>query len=309
VSALRRIGFRLKEAAGEVVNIAAALGAALAVGLVRLLPERRAADLAGRLTTAVGMRLPRTRKVGLKNIRLAFPDKSAAEHDAILRQSWDNLGRVAVEYCHIDRIWDFDVARMAGERIEVSGIDTYIRLRDDGLPAIIVAAHLANWELPMLAAAAHGLDATALYRAPNNRWIAKWVLGQRKVAMGELIASRKGSVHHLSRVLGEGRHLGLITDQYFYDGLRLPFFGHPTQTNTLFARLARIHDCPVHAVRVVRLPGDRFRLELTEALDLPRDADGKIDIAGAAGVMNRQFEDWIREHPGQWLWFHRKWRD
>jgi KDO2-lipid IV(A) lauroyltransferase len=61
-------------------------------------------------------------------------------------------------------------------------------------------------------------------------------------------------------------------------------------------------------VRVIRLPGHRFRLELTPPLDLPRDANGEIDVAGAMQAMTAVVEGWVREHPGQWLWMHRRWR-
>jgi KDO2-lipid IV(A) lauroyltransferase len=308
---MRRVLARARLAALDVAGFVVGLGAAALIGLVRLVPERTAAAIAGRVARTVGMALPRTRSVGLANLELALPETSEAERRAILAECWDNLGRLAVEYCHLDRIWDYRPEGPPSARIEPLSPETverFVRLRDDGRPAIVVSAHLANWELPMLAAASHGLEAAALYRAPNNRWIARWVLGRRRAAMGELIPSRQGSVHRLSDALARGKHLGLLTDQYFYDGVRTPFFGHETLANQTFARLARLHDCPVHAVRVVRLPGDRFRLELTEALDLPRDASGRIDPAGAARVMNQVFEGWIREHPGQWLWLHRKWR-
>jgi KDO2-lipid IV(A) lauroyltransferase len=61
-------------------------------------------------------------------------------------------------------------------------------------------------------------------------------------------------------------------------------------------------------VRVIRLGGHRFRLELTPPLDLPRDADGLVDVAGAVQAMQRVVEGWVREHPEQWLWMHRRWR-
>jgi len=64
----------------------------------------------------------------------------------------------------------------------------------------------------------------------------------------------------------------------------------------------------VHGVRVIRLPGQRFRLELTPPLELPRDAAGEIDVQGAIAMMTAVVEGWVREHPEQWLWMHRRWR-
>jgi KDO2-lipid IV(A) lauroyltransferase len=284
--------------------------AAAFVGFVRLFPRHVAANACGALARGIGRILPRSSRVGLTQLRLVFPEKSEAERAAILRQSYDNFGRTVAEYCHLGAIWQVDPATLQGAHVEfdAAAVERFIRLRDDGKPAIIIAAHLANWELPMVAAAAQGLDAAALYRAPSNRWIRRWVEGQRGAVMGELVPSQLGAAQRLSAIIADGRHLGLLTDQFNHGGIVAPFFGHPTRCNQIFARLARVHDCPVHAVRTIRLPGDRFRIELTEELALPRDPDGRIDIAGAIGVMNALFESWIREHPGQWLWMHRRWR-
>jgi KDO2-lipid IV(A) lauroyltransferase len=64
----------------------------------------------------------------------------------------------------------------------------------------------------------------------------------------------------------------------------------------------------VHGARAIRLPGNRFRLEMTDAITLPRDARGQVDIEAATQAINDIIEGWIREHPDQWLWQHRRWR-
>jgi KDO2-lipid IV(A) lauroyltransferase len=109
-------------------------------------------------------------------------------------------------------------------------------------------------------------------------------------------------------VVERGGHLGQLIDQHFTRGVVVSFFGRPCLANPLLAKLARHYDCPVHGARVVRLPNGRFRLELTPPLDLPRDADGQIAVAGAMQAMTAIVEGWVRENPGQWLWMHRRWR-
>jgi KDO2-lipid IV(A) lauroyltransferase len=64
----------------------------------------------------------------------------------------------------------------------------------------------------------------------------------------------------------------------------------------------------VHGTRVIRHPDIRFTVELTPPLDLPRDAEGRVDVQGATQAMTRVVEGWVREHPEQWLWQHRRWR-
>jgi len=262
----------------------------------------------GFLARHIGIRIPRYERVGMRNLAIAFPEKPLEERRAILAQSWDNMARTAVEYFFIDRIWDFDPAAIRPGRIEIAGVDQFVKLASDDKPAIILSAHLANWELPMVAAARHGLDAAALYARPRNRWIARMVMSRRRAVMGELVESEPGAMHRLARMLEGGRHLGLLADQYYETGPDIMMFGHATRANPIFARLARLVDCPVHCVRVVRLRGDRFRIELGEELRLPRDAGGRVDIAAAAQMVSDIIEGWVRENPGQWLWAHRRWR-
>ena len=66
-----------------------------------------AGKLGGALARLLGPLTP-AHRIGRDNIAASFPEKSEAERRAILREAWDNLGRTACEYVHMDRIWDFD---------------------------------------------------------------------------------------------------------------------------------------------------------------------------------------------------------
>ncbi len=190
----------------------------------------------------------------------------------------------------------------------MSGIEHFFALRDDGEPGLIFSAHLGNWELPAICAAHFGLEATAVFRPPNNVAAARLVREVRRSTMGGLAASGPGAAFRMQGVVERGGHLGQLIDQHFTRGVVVDFFGRPCLANPLLAKLARHYDCPVHGVRVVRLPEGRFRLDLTPPLHLPRDADGRIDVAGAMQAMTAVVESWVREYPGQWLWMHRRWR-
>ena len=192
--------------------------------------------------------------------------------------------------------------------MEVVGLEHFYALRDDGKPGLIFSAHLGNWELPAIAAARFELEATAVFRAPNNPAAARLVGAVRQKTMGGLAASGPGAAFAMQGVVERGGHLGMLIDQHFTRGVVVDFLGHPALVNPLLGKLARHYDCPVHGVRVIRLSGDRFRLELTPALDLPRDASGAVDVQGAMQAMTDVIAGWVREHPEQWLWMHRRWR-
>jgi KDO2-lipid IV(A) lauroyltransferase len=294
-------------------RFADALLATLIRGLfvfVRALGPDRSAALGAWVARSFGPLFP-AHRIARDNIRAAFPEKSEAERAVILREAWDNLGRVACEYVHMDRIWDFDPANGNSGRIQASEatIRRYVALAEDGKPALLFAAHLANWEIPAIAAARHGLASAVLYRTPNNPRIAADIVALRAPIMGRLIAASPAAPLAMMEALDAGLHVGMLIDQRFGRGPRLPFFGRPAASNPLLARLARrFPDAPVHGARAIRLPGGRFRLELTEPIHLPRAANGQVDIDAATALLNGIVEGWIREHPGQWLWMHRRWR-
>ena len=288
--------------------VAAAVRAVFA--LLRALGPDRASSFGATAARAVGPLLP-VHRVALDNLRHAFPEMPEAERGRVLREAWDNLGRTACEYVHMDRIWDFDEARPNAGRIQIAPevTERFERLRSDGKPALIFAAHLGNWELPAIAAARHGLAAAALYRRPNNPFVARDILALRAGSMGELIPAGLSAPIRMMEALDRGLHVGMLVDQRFGRGPRVEFLGRPAASNPLLARLARRFDgCPVHGARAIRLPNGRFRLEITEEIALPRNETGRVDVEAATALVNRIVEGWVREHPGQWLWMHRRWR-
>lgn len=275
--------------------------------LARALGLERASNTGAWLTRTVGPLLP-AHKIGLANLRAAFPDRSEAQIQALAREAWDNLGRTGAEYAHLDTIFDFDPDGPQTQRTQVEGIDQFLAIRDDGKPGLIFSAHLGNWEIPAICARKFDLEATAVFRPPNNPAAARIVQEVRRKTMGGLAASAPGAIFALDGVVERGGHLGQLVDQHFTRGVVVEFFGQPCLANPLLAKLARHHECPVHGTRVVRRPNGQFFVELTPPLDLPRDASGQIDVQGAMQAMTSVIEGWVRENPGQWLWMHRRWR-
>ena len=275
--------------------------------LMRALGPARAPALCGAVARWTGPWLP-VHRIGQSNIRAAFPDKDAAWHEAALRQAWDNLGRVAGEYVHLGTLWDLDPDRPDTGRIQTDSVPLFLELLHDGKPALCFSAHLANWELAALAPPAYGMESAVLYRMPNNPVVAWAILRIRAASMGQLIRTRGQAPIEIAAALTAGKHVGMMVDQHFSRGTDIVFFGRPCKANPAIGRLARHFDCPVVGVRVIRRPGGGFFLRGTGPLDLPRDAEGKVDAAAATQTINTIIEGWVREHPGQWLWFHRRWR-
>src|ERR1700751_3229639 len=289
----------------------AAIGS-LTVGLLRTTryfsADRTAAAFA-RIAQLVGPLL-REQRIARANLTAAFPEKSPEEIEEILAGVWDNLGRMGAEFAHLDHIWDFEEEYPEDGRIELApGTRTlFHKLRLDGKPALIFASHLATWELPALAAVAHGLDAAILYRRPNIASADRIIQDLRAVKMGTLIPAGRDAPLRLAEALKNGQHVGMLVDQYVTNGVEVTFFGRKTRANPTLARLLRQVECPVHGARIIRLPNHRFRAELSEEVKPVRAADGQIDIQGTMQAVTSVVEGWIREYPEQWLWLHRRWR-
>ena len=276
---------------------------------LRLINRDAMAKVAAGATRTIGPRL-KEHRIGRENLAAAFPEKTESEIETILRGMWDNLGRVAAEFAHIDRMQMHDPMRPTDDILYTpQTLERFQRLRDDGKPALIFTAHLANWELPALVAARYGLAAHVLYRRPNIGAISDAVLDIRAGSMGTMVATGLDAPGRLADALASGGHVAMLVDQYYVRGVDVTFFGRPTKANPLIARLARHVDCPIHGVRIVRLPDRRsFRTDLTEAIAPVRGEGGTIDVSGTMQAITDVIEGWVREHPEQWLWVHRRWR-
>src|SRR5262249_53052024 len=136
----RRLSAPLKRAADAV----AGKSAALLLALVHRVDRVAVSNMGGALMRFVGPWL-REHRIGRANLRAAFPDKSDAEIEPILRGVWDNLGRTGAEIAHLDHICSGDPYKRTHIDYTPEAIERFIRLRDDGRPALVFAAHLANW--------------------------------------------------------------------------------------------------------------------------------------------------------------------
>ena len=252
----------------------------------------------------------REHRIARENLIAAFPDKSPQEIETILSGSWDNLGRVAAEFLHLDRITILDMEK-PGDADVIYDPVTVDRMRaiHQGGARLFFGTHLGNWELPARFAHYYGLDNTVLFRPPNIRPIADAVTELRAGCMGTLVPSQFDAPMRMLRALERGGTVAMLVDQYDIRGVDMTFFGRVCKASPLIAQLARHMNCPIHGVRMVRLADrNKFWSEITDPIEPVRDPDGQINVAGTTQAIANVVEAWIREHPDQWLWQHRRWR-
>ncbi len=264
----------------------------LCFGLFRLLGLNTASALGGWLGRTIGPRLAASRKA-LSNIAQAFPGKDAQAHQKILCQMWDNLGRVMAEYPHIKLI--------TAHHVTYEGLDHLENLEST---AVLFSAHLANWEIisPALNAKLSN-TMRSLYREPNNPY-SRILLEKARETGGHIdnIPKSKTGVRDMVRVLKEGGRLGVLIDQKYNQGEAVPFFDRPAMTSPAFVQLVQKFSCPLIPVQIERTQGPHFKMTVHPPLKI--DEKNEYEAIEAA---HHLLEAWIRQHPGQWLWLHRRW--
>ena len=278
-----------------------ALGSVVAIAVLRLLSVDAASNLGGFLGRGIGPHLPVSARAR-RNLRLVFPDKGAAEIERIVRAMWDNLGRVAAEYPHLLRITEVESGRVPWVDME-----PVLALRDQSKAGIIAAAHLANWEVLVGAAAQRGLDTAGVVREPNNPLVRPLIDRLRGMAGGGRTPKGAAGAKKAIEVLRSDRVLGLLFDQKMNDGIPIPFFGIEAMTTTAPAQLALRFSCPLVAVRMERTGPGRFRMTAQGPLTPPGTGNRQEDAARLTAELNRILEGWIRAKPEDWLWLHRRW--
>lgn len=269
-----------------------------AIFFVRFLPFTLASNLGAFLASTFGPMFKKS-QMARKNIAAAFPEKTEAEIEMILREVWETLGRAAFEFPIMDRL----ITGKDRSRIEIEGEEHLRAAEATGKPILFFGAHLGSWELIAMSSRLMDIQSNIFYRAPNNPLLLK--LFTTRPINGEMIPKGAPGAKRAFTLLKRGENLGIMIDQKLNDGIPIPLFGRDAMTGTVLAKFAKKFDAPMVPVRCVRLPGARFRLSFSPALEV-KESDDETSIMT---TVNEMLESWIREDPGQWLWLHKRWPD
>lgn len=274
----------------------------LGIRLMESLSIDTASRLGGAIARTIGPRLPVSNRAR-RNLQDCFADWDDERVEAVIRDMWDNLGRVAGEFAHIRHL------DLSGDdpRVEVVGLEHVHALRDDGMAGIFFSAHLANWELLARMGPPNGIKLHNIYRAMNAPLADKILRRSADLDEDVLIPKGPSGAMRLARVMRNRGHIAMLVDQKLNEGIDVPFFGRPVKTAPALAVFALKYRCPVVPARVERLDGARFRVTVWPAIPLPDTGDTEADTLSLMTDVNRWIETWIRETPGQWLWLHRRW--
>ncbi len=276
--------------------------------IVRLVPRRWLEAFGAALGTLVWA-LHVRRRVVLDNLRLAFPERTEAERRAIARATFVNLGRMISDFIRIPFM-----GREELERIFVyEGWDRFEEARnlDRSRGVIACTAHFGNFEVLAAAHTLRGVPVTMISRqmgksGANDLWRA---LRQRS-GVEDLVVSKGSTLSAAIRSIKAGRNLGYVIDQNqaARHAIFPTFFGVPAATAATPAVLQLRSGAAVIFVLSYPLGDGRHRVIFEGPLRVPDTGDRERDVLAFVQDLNDRLERWVRAHPEQWYWLHRRWK-
>jgi len=248
------------------------------------------------------------RKVGMRNLDIAFPERTEPERRRILRASYLNLGRAAAEYI---RLGGFFYRRLK-HRVSYQGLDNLEQMRRKypGKGVLGLAAHIGNFELLAPAHALYGYPISLVHH--TQRFVAgDALLTFVRERAGVRILRKHKAAREMLRTLGRGEVIGIPFDQNAKrsEAVWVPFFGELAATPKGLDRIALISGAPVLPVFMFRQPDGRSHvIEIGGEIEQQRTTDKNADVLENTRRYQKAIEDAARRHPEQCLWTHRRYR-
>jgi KDO2-lipid IV(A) lauroyltransferase len=248
----------------------------------------------------------RLRRVGMRNLAMAFPEKSEAERARILRGVFTSLGRQLAEVCLFPKY----TAENVDEVVIYDGLENYERAYARGNGVLFVTAHFGAWELSAFAHSLHGHWLHIVMRPVDNEYLDRLIQSYRTMH-GNQTVGKDDFVRGLLAAMKAGEVVGILMDTNMTppQGVFVDFFGIPACTASGLARIALRTDAAV-------VPGftiwdesiGKYRLRFDPAIELVRTGDLEADIVANTQKFTKVIEDYVRKYPEQWLWVHRRWK-
>ena len=276
------------------------------IKLIAILPRplARAFGIAlGRLVYLLHVKL---RRVGQRNLQLAFPEKSSDERTRILKGVFTSLGRQLGEVCLFPRYTSENV----GEVVVYDSFENFQQALERGKGVLFLTAHLGGWELSAFAHSLHGHPLHVLMRSLDNPYLDR-LTREYRTLHGNQMLDKDENVRGLLAAMKAGETAGVLMDTNMTppQGVFVKSFGIDACTASGVARIAMRTDAAV-------VPGftvwdeqlGKYRLLFDPALTLIRTGNDESDIVANTQLFTSVIEEKIRQYPDQWLWVHRRWK-
>ncbi|MBV9342907.1 MAG: lysophospholipid acyltransferase family protein [Acidobacteria bacterium] len=273
--------------------------------LVGVLPRPLARGAGITLAWTVYLLHGKLRRVGMRNLELAFPEKSARERGAILRGVFTSLGRQVAEVCLFPRYTRENVTKT----VVYEGFENFERALARGKGVLFLTAHLGAWELSAFAHSLYGYPLIIVMRPLDNPYLDRLARDFRTMHGNKVVD--KDFARGLIRAMRKGETVGVLmdTNTIASQGVFVDFFGIAASTASGIARVALKTDAAVVPGFTIWDPVlAKYRLRFDPALKLLRTGNTKVDVMENTALYTKIIEEYVRRYPDQWLWVHRRWK-
>jgi KDO2-lipid IV(A) lauroyltransferase len=246
------------------------------------------------------------RRVGMRNLAIAFPEKTAAERRKIVDKVFTSLGRQFAEVCLFPTYTRENVSRIVG----YDGYENFDRASQRGKGVLFLTGHIGGWELSAFAHSLYGHPLHFVMRPLDNPYLDALVRRYRTM-YGNTPILKDNPVRELLRAMKAGATVGILMDTNMTppEGVFVDFFGIPACTASGLARIALRTDAAVVPGFTVWDPVLRkYRLRFEPPVTLIRTGNNDADIVANTALFTKVIEDVVRRYPDQWLWVHRRWK-
>lgn len=239
------------------------------------------------------------------NLRLAFPDRDERWRAGVVRAAYRHLGREAVAMLRLSHHTREEIVRLT--EIPPGDWESFEAARAEGRGVLLVTGHYGNWEAAAAAVAARGIPVYAVVKAMRNPLVDEQLKAARE-RLGISTIDMRDAPRRIPRVLAEGGVIGIVADQDARAaGVWVPFFGVPASTYRGPALFALRFQAPIVASVARSLPDGRYRIQ-GQRLETPRSGDLERDVTDLTRSLAAHLESEIRKDPGQYFWFHKRWK-
>jgi Kdo2-lipid IVA lauroyltransferase/acyltransferase len=243
--------------------------------------------------------------IAAANLRRAFPHWDEPRAFRAARGVYAHFGTAMLDVLWMDGRGRERVMAL----VEVEGREHVEAAMARGRGALLVTAHIGNWELHGLA---HGwmFGAIGVIARPLDNPALDERLCAVRAQGGNTVISKRKALATVLRLLREGRGVAVLIDQNVQekDGIFVEYFGRPAATTTVAAALALKTGCALVPSHTVLRPDGTYRLIYDPPLAWRASGDRRADVAAITQELTRVIERWVRDTPEQWLWMHRRWK-
>ncbi len=250
------------------------------------------------------------RALTIKNLQMAYPDKTSREIKELSKKVYSELSKTISEILlmFVDR---FDIDDAVTNKEEV-----IMKLKKLSLDVphgvIAMTAHFSNWELLAHFLAKHGLPMLVIGREGNNKLIEEHITQPFRKKYGNDTANKKKAILAMVKKLRNGGNVGILIDQRsgIRNGVMVDFFGKPAETTTSIASLKLKFDPKIVPCFAVRTECGKYKIVIQDPVEYQaaEEDDETKKIEKMTAGYNDIMESIIREYPAQWFWMHNRWR-